>query len=159
MDNVDALSELLEPLLTAFAPKSLLLAGELAIASVQSRQDTRSRQLTTPFRQQQLHDLQQVDVAVISDLTETMPVAHGQQWLGSLRNVFAPHVILISDPEKSQQQGWQFADFLALGLHQVAISDSGLHLYSYAIENYQPKRDWLNSRFWANPENFGKYWW
>lgn len=159
MDNVDALGELLEPLLTAFAPKSLLLAGELAIASVQSRQDTRSRQLTTPFRQQQLHDLQQVDVAVISDLTETMPVAHGQQWLGSLRNVFAPHVILISDPEKSQQQGWQFADFLALGLHQVAISDSGLHLYSYAIENYQPKRDWLNSRFWANPENFGKYWW
>lgn len=159
MDNVDALGELLEPLLTAFAPKSLLLAGELAIASVQSRQDTRSRQLTTPFRQQQLHDLQQVDVAVISDLTETMPVAHGQQWLGSLRNVFAPHVILISDPEKAQQQGWQFADFLALGLHQVAISDSGLHLYSYAIENYQPKRDWLNSRFWANPENFGKYWW
>lgn len=159
MDNVDALGELLEPLITAFAPKSLLLAGELAIASVQSRQDTRSRQLTTPFRQQQLHDLQQVDVAVISDLTETLPVAHGQQWLGSLRNVFAPHVILISDPEKAQQQGWQFADFLALGLHQVAISDSGLHLYSYAIENYQPKRDWLNSRFWANPENFGKYWW
>ncbi len=159
MNDVDALGELLEPLLTAFAPKSLLLAGELAIASVQSRQDTRSRQLTTPFRQQQLHDLQQVDVAVISDLTETMPVAHGQQWLGSLRNVFAPHVILISDPEKAQQQGWQFADFLALGLHQVAISDSGLHLYSYAIENYQPKRDWLNSRFWANPENFGKYWW
>lgn len=159
MDNVDALGELLDPLLAAFAPKSLLLAGDLAIASVQPRQDTRSRQLTTPFRQQQLRDLQQVDVAVISDLTETMPVAHGQQWLGSLRNVFAPHVILISDPEKAQQQGWQFADFLALGLHQVAISDSGLHLYSYAIENYQPKRDWLNSRFWANPENFGKYWW
>lgn len=159
MDNVDALGELLDPLLAAFAPKSLLLAGELAIASVQPRQDTRSRQLTTPFRQQQLRDLQQVDVAVISDLTETMAVAHGQQWLGSLRNVFAPHVILISDPEKAQQQGWQFADFLALGLHQVAISDSGLHLYSYAIENYQPKRDWLNSRFWANPENFGKFWW
>ena len=159
MDNVDALGELLDPLLAAFAPKSLLLAGALAIASVQPRQDTRSRQLTTPFCQQQLRDLQQVDVAVISDLTETMPVAHGQQWLGSLRNVFAPHVILISDPEKAQQQGWQFADFLALGLHQVAISDSGLHLYSYAIENYQPKRDWLNSRFWANPENFGKYWW
>ncbi len=159
MDNVDALGELLDPFLAAFAPKSLLLAGDLAIASVQPCQDTRSRRLTTPFRQQQLHDLQQVDVAVISDLTETMPVAHGQQWLGSLRNVFAPHVILISDPEKAQQQGWQFADFLALGLHQVAISDSGLHLYSYAIENYQPKRDWLNSRFWANPENFGKYWW
>ncbi|MFO5894085.1 DUF6231 family protein, partial [Pseudomonas aeruginosa] len=19
--------------------------------------------------------------------------------------------------------------------------------------------DWLNAKFWANPENFGKYWW
>ncbi|HET8807520.1 MAG TPA: DUF6231 family protein [Methylophaga sp.] len=159
MDNVNALGELLDPLLAAFSPQSLLLAGELAIASVQPAQDTRSRQLTTPFRQQQLSDLDQVDVAIISDLTETLSVSQGQQWLGSLRNVFAPHVILISDPDKAQQQGWQFADFLALGLHQVAVSQSGLQIYSYAIENYQPKRDWLNSRFWANPENFGKFWW
>ncbi len=159
MDNVNALGELLDPLLAAFSPQSLLLAGELAIASVQPAQDTRSRQLTTPFRQQQLSDLEQVDVAIISDLTETLSVSQGQQWLGSLRNVFAPHVILISDPDKAQQQGWQFADFLALGLHQVAVSQSGLQIYSYAIENYQPKRDWLNSRFWANPENFGKFWW
>ncbi|MDT8310057.1 MAG: DUF6231 family protein [Methylophaga sp.] len=159
MDNVNALGKLLDPLLAEFSPKSLLLAGELAIASVQPAQDTRSWQLTTPFRQQQLTKLAKVDVAVISDLTETLSVAKGQQWLGSLRNVFAPHVILISDPAKAQQQGWQFADFLALGLHQVAVSQTGLHIYSYAIENYQPKRDWLNSRFWANPENFGKFWW
>ncbi|WP_221179227.1 DUF6231 family protein, partial [Pseudomonas protegens] len=24
---------------------------------------------------------------------------------------------------------------------------------------YKQVPDWLNSRFWANPENFGKYWW
>ena len=159
MDNVNALGELLDPLLAEFSPQSLLLAGELAIASVQPAQDTRSKQLTTPFRQQQLSDLDQVDVAIISDLTETLSVSQWQQWLGSLRNVFAPHVILISDPDKAQHQGWKFADFLALGLHQVAVSQSGLQIYSYAIENYQPKRDWLNSRFWANPENFGKFWW
>ncbi len=159
MDNANALGELLDPLLAEFSPQSLLLAGELAIASVQPAQDTRSRQLTTPFQQQQLDDLDQVDVAIISDLTETLSVNKGQQWLGSLRNVFAPHVILISDPNKAKQHGWQFADFLALGLHQVAVSQNGLQIYSYAIENYQPKRDWLNSRFWANPENFGKFWW
>ncbi|MGO3534472.1 DUF6231 family protein, partial [Pseudomonas helleri] len=24
---------------------------------------------------------------------------------------------------------------------------------------YKQVPDWLNARFWANPENFGKYWW
>ena len=88
-----------------------------------------------------------------------MSVSDGQKWLGSLRNLFAPHVILISDPQKAQHQGWQLTDFLALGLHLVATSKDGLQVFSYAIESYQPKREWLNSRFWANPENFGKYWW
>ena len=137
----------------------MLLAGDLAAACVQVHQDTRSRRLTTPFQQQQLTDLDTVDVAIISDLTETMSVSDGQKWLGSLRNVFAPHMILISDVEKAQQQGWQLTDFLALGLHLVASSKDGLQVFSYAIESYQPKREWLNSRFWANPENFGKYWW
>ncbi|WP_259740705.1 DUF6231 family protein, partial [Pseudomonas poae] len=25
--------------------------------------------------------------------------------------------------------------------------------------DYKQVPDWLNARFWANPENFGKYWW
>lgn len=159
MNDVNALGELLKPVIEAFSPNSLLLAGDVAAACVQVHQDTRSRRLTTPFQQQQLTDLDTVDVAIISDLTETMSVSDGQKWLGSLRNVFAPHVILISDVEKAQQQGWQLTDFLALGLHLVASSKDGLQVFSYAIESYQPKREWLNSRFWANPENFGKYWW
>ncbi|MCF3991384.1 DUF6231 family protein, partial [Pseudomonas aeruginosa] len=24
---------------------------------------------------------------------------------------------------------------------------------------YKQVPDWLNAKFWANPENFGKYWW
>ncbi|MCX4189209.1 DUF6231 family protein [Methylophaga sp. OBS3] len=159
MNDVNALGELLKPVIEAFSPNSLLLAGDLAAACVQVHQDTRSRRLTTPFQQQQLTDLDNVDVAIISDLTETMSVSDGQKWLGSLRNVFAPHIILISDAEKAQQQGWQLTDFLALGLHLVVSSKDGLQVFSYAIESYQPKREWLNSRFWANPENFGKYWW
>ncbi|MDT8372118.1 MAG: DUF6231 family protein [Gammaproteobacteria bacterium] len=40
------------------------------------------------------------------------------------------------------------------------MADTTEHqLFSYAIESYQPKHDWLNSRFWANPENYDKYRW
>ncbi|MGV8865199.1 MAG: DUF6231 family protein, partial [Pseudomonas sp.] len=25
--------------------------------------------------------------------------------------------------------------------------------------DYKQVPDWLNAKFWANPENYGKYWW
>lgn len=154
-----SLSTLMAPMLAQFNPQSMLIAGDLAAEVVQWPQDTRLQRLTTPFTQQQLSAIKAVDLAVISDLTESLKVTDGQQWLGLLRNLYAPHVILISDADKAQQNGWQLSDFLAMGLARYAGNHSGIQLYSYAIENYQPKRDWLNSRFWANPENFDKYRW
>jgi hypothetical protein len=38
-------------------------------------------------------------------------------------------------------------------------STAVLNCFAYQIENYIKKRDWNNARYWANPENFGKYWW
>ncbi len=142
-----------------FKPRSLLIAGSIAETCLKDTQDTRSTTLTTPYQQSQLSEIDQVDVAVISDLTETLDRDNGQQWLGSLRNLYAPHIILISDPQKAEENGWAFADFLALGLEHFAGSEEGLQVFSYAIEDYQPHHDWLNARFWANPENFGKYHW
>ena len=34
-----------------------------------------------------------------------------------------------------------------------------LTLFTYDLLDYKQVPDWLNARFWANPENFGKYWW
>ena len=122
-------------------------------------QDTRIRHLATPFSQQQLAEIEPIDVAVVSQLVESMPKTQAQQWLGLMRNLYAPHVVLICEPKLAQQQDWALSDFLAMGLKHLAGSSEGLQVYSYAIENYQPKRDWLNSRFWANPENYDKYRW
>jgi hypothetical protein len=41
----------------------------------------------------------------------------------------------------------------------MAGTQDGLQVFSYAIENYQLKKDWLNSRFWANPQHYDKYRW
>jgi hypothetical protein len=54
--------------------------------------------------------------------------------------------------------GWQFADFLGLGF-KLHFQDDDNQIFFYAIESYQIKKDWLNARFWANPENFDKYRW
>lgn len=159
MNQSVLLSSLLSTLKQQFNPQSVLVAGESARQCLKECQDTRSQTLTTPFSQSQLQHIDSVDLAIISDLTETLPLQAGQQWLGYLRNLHAPHIILISEPVLAQQQGWQFHDYLAMGLHHIAGTSDGLQVFSYAIENYQPKRDWLNSRFWANPENYDKYRW
>jgi hypothetical protein len=46
-----------------------------------------------------------------------------------------------------------------MGFRHLAGTEDGLQVFTYAIENYQPKRDWLNSRYWANPEMYDKYRW
>src|SRR5690554_4494322 len=154
MNQSVLLPSLLSTLIQQCKPQSVLLAGDLATICLNACQDTRLQTLTTPFTQSQLTQIQGVDLAVISDLTETLPLKNGQQWLGYLRNLYAPHIILITDPAQAQRQGWMFCDYLAMGLQHIAGTDTGLQLFSYAIENYQPKHDWLNSRFWANPENY-----
>ena len=147
------------PFVRKFKPQSVLTAGETARDCLENMQDTRLLHLATPFSQQQLDSLAQIDLAVISHLVESLSLSEAQQWLGTVRNLYAPHIILITEPELARQRGWQLANFLAMGLTHIAGSNEGLQLYSYAIENYQPKRDWLNSRFWANPENYDKYRW
>jgi hypothetical protein len=34
------------------------------------------------------------------------------------------------------------------------VESKPLYLYQYAIETYKTTPDWLNSKFWANPERW-----
>ena len=144
--------------MTQYQNKSLLLAGDIAIKLVKDLQDTRSHVLKTPFSLEQQNGLPQIDLAIISDLLETLPKQEAIEWLGMLRNGHAQQLVLITTQSAEAQNNWQLTDYLALGFKQL-FSDSNNALYSYNIENYRPERDWLNSRFWANPENYDKYRW
>ncbi len=138
--------------------QSLLLAGDIAINSCKEWHDASPYILETPFSIQQLADIPTIDLAIISDITESLTKTAAMQWLGVMRNAHAQRIIVVSDITLATQQGWQLADYLALGMKRIAILEN-YHLFSYAIESYQPKHDWLNSRFWANPANFDKYRW
>ena len=138
--------------------KSFLLAGDTVINSCKELHDTRSHVLKTPFTLEQLNDLTSINLTIISDLIETLPKQEAIIWLSMLRNRHSQHLVLVVNSEMANQQNWQIADYLALGLQQHS-SDSAYQLFSYNIESYRPKRDWLNSRFWANPENYDKYRW
>ncbi|WP_158249245.1 DUF6231 family protein [Amnimonas aquatica] len=58
--------------------------------------------------------------------------------------------------------GWQDDTLLALALQRQARFEQDGTLYeawSYDIRTYKAVPDWLNPRFWANPDNWNKYRW
>lgn len=144
-------------MLAPFQQRPVLFAGREAL-TISNDSNLPQPQCTDCFDIEQLDALKNVDIAVVSDLTETLAKTEAMQWLGVLKNKLAQHIILIVDTEKSADMGWQFADFLGLGfkLHQQTNQHQ---FFYYAIESYQIRKDWLNAKYWANPENFDKYRW
>jgi len=158
MDSSSDLAIILSPLIKQCQPRSLLLAGDVAINSCQDWHATSSHLLELPFSIQQLADLPKIDLAIVSGITETLPKSQALEWLGYMRNAHAQRIIVISEISPSIHPAWQITDYLGLGMKRLATINN-YQLFTYAIENYQLKRDWLNNRFWANPENFDKYRW
>jgi len=98
-------------------------------------------------------------LAVIADYLEHHSQTEGEQLIALIRNLYSHHLLVLVQDNCTH---WGLNKFLALGLKQAAIFEKDgqkLRAYSYNLDHYNPPRSWNNARFWANPENFGKYWW
>lgn len=78
-----------------------------------------------------------------------------QLTIGRLRDVLAERVLVLI-PEHSQQ--WSTATMLGFGFKRIAEL-KGWQAWGFDIHTYKEVPDWLNAKFWANPQNWGKYWW
>jgi hypothetical protein len=102
---------------------------------------------------------QRFDLALVVDCLEHIPKREGLELLGGIRNLNASRIAVLADLEAAQ---WKTTDFYSLALQlseRFARDDQVLNLFTYDLREYKQVPDWLNARFWANPENFGKYWW
>ncbi|NWC78932.1 hypothetical protein HX798_01365 [Pseudomonas putida] len=102
---------------------------------------------------------QRFDLALLVDCLEHLPKRAGLELLGGIRNLNASRVAVLADLHAC---GWQETDFFALALsasEKFRRDEQVLSLFTYDLHDYKQVPDWLNARFWANPENFGKYWW
>jgi hypothetical protein len=82
-----------------------------------------------------------------------------QDYMGALCQRF-PNQVLIElqhgAKEKAAAQAFRL-DCFALGFRHALQSgndSTAYQLYEYRLKNYKQAPDWLNSRFWANPERF-----
>jgi hypothetical protein len=84
---------------------------------------------------------------------------HASALIAALRDLYARRVLLFLPPAAFE---WKQETLIGLGLSQLANYDSdgeAWQAWSFDIRTYKSVPDWLNPRFWANPENWGKYRW
>lgn len=152
----------LAALLDLQAPKRLLLIGAQAFPALQAFQqahpDTEVA-FAAPGRLPPELAAQRFDLALVVDCLEHISKREGLELLGGIRNLNASRIAVLADLKAAQ---WQTTDFYSLALQlseRFARDDQVLTLFTYDLREYKQVPDWLNAKFWANPENFGKYWW
>lgn len=97
------------------------------------------------------------DLVIVGDVLSHLSETAAIEIVAMLRNQLNAQIILL----QNLNAALQFHDLLGLGFkREFKRSElTDCDIYSYDISNYNKKRDWNNSRFWANPQNFEKYRW
>lgn len=104
-------------------------------------------------------DDEQFDFAVIADTLEHLPRRRAEQLLGRLRDLHTRRFLALVP---LGADGWRNTDMIAFGLKRCARFDADERrygLYRFNIYDYKDTPDWLNARYWANPERWGKARW
>jgi len=85
------------------------------------------------------------------DALDGLDADAARQLIGRTRLFVAPHIILVVPTGCVLDE----AMFRALGFTLCATDvAAGMRIHEYDIETYKSVPDWLNSRFWANPERW-----
>jgi hypothetical protein len=76
-----------------------------------------------------------------------------QQLIGRCRDILARRLAILLEEAPSAKVRQQL---IGLGLHQLP---GYAGVFYHDLYDYKPTPDWLNNRFWANPELWNKYRW
>lgn len=105
------------------------------------------------------------DFCVVANALEYLDKNDATHLLAHLRDLYTKRLIVVV-PVGNQWVNhislWQESDLLALGFiakAKLRVKQKPVCVYTYDINTYKTTPDWLNNKFWANPELWGKYWW
>ena len=156
----------LAAILDSVQPSSLLLVSLNPVAQIEDWCRHHGASLQTISESDPLSNLStlnRVDLAIVADQLEYMTREAGAQLIGLLRNLHTERVVVLYQEQLAPQRlRWTANSFLAMGMRRDALfrqGDRQMALYSYDLARYNFSREWNKTRFWANPENWGKYWW
>ncbi|WP_166358776.1 DUF6231 family protein [Pseudomonas akapageensis] len=151
----------LAALLELYAPKRLLLVGTgfPALDAFKSAHPDADVFVAEPGPLPKELAGQRFDLALAVGCLEQLNKRSGLELLGGIRNLNASRIAVLADLAAC---GWSDTDFFSLALQaseRFKRDEQVLSLFTYDLREYKQVPDWLNAKFWANPQNFGKYWW
>ncbi len=103
---------------------------------------------------------QRFDLVFVDASNFVLPKTQLMQLLAKARDLLSSKVVVEHPLER--ETDWQEADFLALAMRRraVTLTEDGEHVfYSYDLKTYKTVPDWLNAKYWANPQMWGKARW
>lgn len=159
----------LKLLIQQFQPKQILSIGpaghDLFTDYLDVCEDCVLEECSSPPALKQLDQYGRYDLVFVSNILENMPKSEAEQLVARLRDLHSVHLIIvlpIGEGWPNHISYWQKTDMLGLGFSQVAefqYQQHTVHIYAFDIASYKTTPEWLNSKYWANPEMFDKYWW
>jgi hypothetical protein len=108
----------------------------------------------------ELQHLKRHDLGILANTLEQLDRNMAGMLLARLRDCNSRRFVALvpmGDRWQNQISYWDLGDLLGYGLSVMAryqVDGKPLYLYQYAIETYKTTPDWLNSKFWANPERW-----
>jgi len=102
------------------------------------------------------------DLAMVAGALETLPQRTARQMLAKLRDLNTKRFIVLMRTGARDQHAWRQTDMIAYGLKRCGRyqeDDEVFLLYRFNIYDYKDTPDWLNARYWAHPERWGKARW
>lgn len=106
----------------------------------------------------QLKFYRQYDIAIL--ILNQQDSRISEQNLQRCRDLFAKHSLVFhaeNNPAQPSEFGFQY--FCQTPCQISQISKQNFNIYQFNLFDYKRLPDWLNSKFWANPEHWNKFRW
>ncbi|MFN2347999.1 MAG: DUF6231 family protein [Thioalkalivibrio sp.] len=107
-----------------------------------------------------LEDVGRHELVLVLDALDTLDREQATHMIARLRDLNSESLYILA-PE-GEASPWHQQDLVALGLSRersYAGPDGATHLFRFNLKDYKKTPDWLNPRYWANPEMWEKARW
>jgi len=142
--------------ITTLAPKRLLVVSEMALPLAQNTpQIATETHIATPAT---LPDDSRFDLTCLYHCLQDLSKTEGLALIAQVRDVLSEQVLIVTQHSRKTKDEWSSQDFIAAGFSAQQHVENTAFFY-YNIATYKRTPDWLNSKYWANPEQWNKQRW
>ena len=101
------------------------------------------------------------DFIIVRGVLERIDAEFGAHLIARLRDVHTRRFCVVLRTSDGEHR-WQASELIAMGLTHWSsgtVNRATLEVYGFDLGTYKATPDWLNARYWAHPEHWGKNRW